>query len=174
MNNTKTIFKSLLIMIVAISLFTVSCSKDESKPTAPATPITITGQNIVDAFAGLGTITIGGQDFDFSTFDGTTEKAKMTGKQNADNAGITTVEQLKSAISQIPLSGATVSADKSIVDVPTTGATEYAIPIIITPNGYNSFGSIKTTLTAIALKQETMTVEVILKLTPDGNWKTSI
>ena len=29
MNNTKTIFKSLLIMVVAISLFTVSCSKDE-------------------------------------------------------------------------------------------------------------------------------------------------
>ena len=39
MNNTKTIFKSLLIMIVAISLFTVSCSKDEggSKPTSPQT-----------------------------------------------------------------------------------------------------------------------------------------
>ena len=38
MNNTKTIFKSLLIMIVAISLFTVSCSKDEGGTKTPTTP----------------------------------------------------------------------------------------------------------------------------------------
>ena len=40
MNNTKTIFKSLLIMIVAISLFTVSCSKDEGGTKTPTNPIT--------------------------------------------------------------------------------------------------------------------------------------
>ena len=38
MNNTKTIFKSLLIMIVAISLFTVSCSKDEGGTKTPTNP----------------------------------------------------------------------------------------------------------------------------------------
>lgn len=38
MNNTKTIFKSLLIMIVAISLFTVSCSKDEGGTKKPTNP----------------------------------------------------------------------------------------------------------------------------------------
>ena len=50
MNNTKTIFKSLLIMIVAISLFTVSCSKDEggSKPTNP-TPTTINAANLLSS-----------------------------------------------------------------------------------------------------------------------------
>ena len=37
MNKTKTIFKSLLIMIVA-SLFTVSCSKDEGGTKTPTTP----------------------------------------------------------------------------------------------------------------------------------------
>ena len=46
MNNTKTIFKSLLIMIVAISLFTVSCSKDEGGTKTPTTP---TIQKITDA-----------------------------------------------------------------------------------------------------------------------------
>ncbi|WP_288623038.1 hypothetical protein [uncultured Brachyspira sp.] len=41
MKHTKNILKSLLIMIVAISLFTVSCSKDEggSKPTSPQTVV---------------------------------------------------------------------------------------------------------------------------------------
>lgn len=38
MNNTKTIFKSLLIMVVAISLFTVSCSKDEGGTKKPTNP----------------------------------------------------------------------------------------------------------------------------------------
>ena len=46
MNNTKTIFKSLLIMIVAISLFTVSCSKDEGGTKNPTNP---TIQKITDA-----------------------------------------------------------------------------------------------------------------------------
>ena len=46
MNNTKTIFKSLLIMIVAISLFTVSCSKDEGGTKTPTNP---TIQKITDA-----------------------------------------------------------------------------------------------------------------------------
>ena len=49
MNNTKTIFKSLLIMIVAISLFTVSCSKDEGggKPTDPIVTLGVTDLNAI-------------------------------------------------------------------------------------------------------------------------------
>ena len=38
MIHTKNILKSLLIMIVAISLFTVSCSKDEGGTKTPTTP----------------------------------------------------------------------------------------------------------------------------------------
>ncbi|WP_158634368.1 hypothetical protein [Brachyspira aalborgi] len=42
MKHTKNILKSLLIMVMALSLLSVSCSKDEgSKPTAPSTPIKI-------------------------------------------------------------------------------------------------------------------------------------
>ena len=56
MNNTKTIFKSLLIMIVAISLFTVSCSKDEGgtkKPTNP-TIVKVSADDITKVLKGLG------------------------------------------------------------------------------------------------------------------------
>ncbi len=56
MNNTKTIFKSLLIMIVAISLFTVSCSKDEGGTKTPTTPTikTISSVDITTILKGLG------------------------------------------------------------------------------------------------------------------------
>ena len=56
MNNTKTIFKSLLIMIVAISLFTVSCSKDEGGTKTPTTPTIqkVSAQSITDILKALG------------------------------------------------------------------------------------------------------------------------
>ena len=54
MKHTKNILKSLLIMIVAISLFTVSCSKDEggSKPTAPTTT-KITASDLTQVLNGI-------------------------------------------------------------------------------------------------------------------------
>ena len=56
MKHTKNILKSLLITVMALSLLSVSCSKDEggSKPTAPSTPITITADSITKGFAALG------------------------------------------------------------------------------------------------------------------------
>ena len=56
MNNTKTIFKSLLIMIVAISLFTVSCSKDEGGTKKPTNPTIekISADQITGVLKGLG------------------------------------------------------------------------------------------------------------------------
>ena len=45
MKHTKNILKSLLITVMALSLLAVSCSKDESKPTNPASK-TVTGADI--------------------------------------------------------------------------------------------------------------------------------
>ena len=45
MKHTKNILKSLLITVMALSLLSVSCSKDESKPTNPASK-TVTGAEI--------------------------------------------------------------------------------------------------------------------------------
>ena len=69
MNNTKTIFKSLLIMIVAISLFTVSCSKDEGGTKTPTTPTIqkITDANLTSTLKALGALgDTSATDIDFS------------------------------------------------------------------------------------------------------------
>ena len=68
MNNTKTIFKSLLIMIVAISLFTVSCSKDEGGTKTPTTPtiVKVSADNITDILKGLGPLPPSNTVIDFS------------------------------------------------------------------------------------------------------------
>ena len=65
MNNTKTIFKSLLIMIVAISLFTVSCSKDEGGTKNPTNPtiVKVSADQITGVLKGLGQL----KDTDGST-----------------------------------------------------------------------------------------------------------
>ena len=67
MNNTKTIFKSLLIMIVAISLFTVSCSKDEGGKTTPTNPTPKNSEALLtDILKGLGPLPTTATVIDFS------------------------------------------------------------------------------------------------------------
>ena len=67
MNNTKTIFKSLLIMIVAISLFTVSCSKDEGGTTTPTNPTPKNSEALLtDILKGLGALPTSETVIDFS------------------------------------------------------------------------------------------------------------
>ena len=67
MNNTKTIFKSLLIMIVAISLFTVSCSKDEGGTKTPTNPTPKNSEALLtDLLKGLGALPPSETVIDFS------------------------------------------------------------------------------------------------------------
>ena len=67
MNNTKTIFKSLLIMIVAISLFTVSCSKDEGGTKTPTNPTPKNSEALLtDILKGLGPLPTTATVIDFS------------------------------------------------------------------------------------------------------------
>ena len=173
MNNTKTIFKSLLIMIVAISLFTVSCSKDEGgtkTPTNPTQPITITANSITTAFKGLGTITIGKMKFDFTGFNG--EANSRTKEGTLNNDGETTLE--KATIEKKfndglkgKVSGATVDAKVTTTQFPEIASTTAIdITITITPNIGNSFA---TTLTPYENKNGTVTVTLTLK--PEGTKK---
>ena len=168
MNNTKTIFKSLLIMIVAISLFTVSCSKDEGgtkNPVNPAKPITITANSITTAFAGLGTITIGKMNFNFADFDGSTKTTTITGTANKTDVGISTKEDLTARIALISVSGATVSGASENFKVD-SGNSPITITITITPDSGNSFAK---DLSPYTEKQGK--VEFQLTLTPTGDWK---
>ena len=80
MNNTKTIFKSLLIMIVAISLFTVSCSKDEGGTKTPTTPTIqkISPTDVETILKGLGKLPTDIPVVDFSEIVFTSTKGEAT------------------------------------------------------------------------------------------------
>ena len=80
MNNTKTIFKSLLIMIVAISLFTVSCSKDEGGTKTPTTPTIqkISSTDVETILKGFGKLPTDSPVVDFSKIVFTTTKVEAT------------------------------------------------------------------------------------------------
>ena len=173
MNNTKTIFKSLLIMIVAISLFTVSCSKDEGGTKTPTNPqpITIIGASITTAFTGLGTITIGKMDFDFNTkFEaGATPTMTGTTSTTADSGEIKmpTAEVLQNKIkSGLKVSGATVDAKVSVNIPDATANTAITITITITPTTGNSFDETKL---SPYTKETDGTVKVTLTLKPQDN-----
>ena len=168
MNNTKTIFKSLLIMIVAISLFTVSCSKDEGgtkNPVNPSKPITITAENITAAFQALKTITIGKMDFNFASFDGS--KKEMTGTASSgDETSSFNAEGIKGKFSALTISGATVEAKvTSVPQIATT--TEITVTITITPASGNSFAE---TLTPYTKADGKVTVTLTLKPQDQKKW----
>ena len=146
MNNTKTIFKSLLIMIVAISLFTVSCSKDEGGKGNPFKPeqtkTTITADSITAGLKGLGTITIGKMDFDFNNKFNAGATATMTGTTSTTASGtikMPTADELQNQIKNgLKVSGATVSAKAGAIPAIDT-STPITVTITITPASGNSF-----------------------------------
>ena len=99
MNNTKTIFKSLLIMIVAISLFTVSCSKDEGGTKTPTTPTIqkISSTDVETILKGLGKLPTSSPVIDFGkiVFD-----ASSKGVANIDGE-VDSYTQLKNALEPV-------------------------------------------------------------------------
>ena len=147
MNNTKTIFKSLLIMIVAISLFTVSCSKDEGGTKTPTTPTIqkITDADLTSTLKGLGALgDTSATDIDFSKM---TDPAK--GK----------------------VSGATVDAKVTTATFPAIDSTtEIAVTITITPNTGNSFAA-ENDLKPYTKDASKNTVTVTLTLKPESTKK---
>ena len=169
MNNTKTIFKSLLIMIVAISLFTVSCSKDEggtTTPTTPAKPITITGASITDALKKIPEITIGKTKISFAsiTSEGSTRTITGTASQTE---GISQKADLETKIKEgLTISGATVSATAGS-ELNIAGQDNITITITITPNSGNSFAEKLDPYT----KEQNGTVKITLTLKPESNKK---
>ena len=178
MNNTKTIFKSLLIMIVAISLFTVSCSKDEGgtkTPTQPpaggtdTTKTEITADIITAAFTGLNTITIGKMDFNFASFNGS--QKEMTGTASSrDETSSFNAEGIKGKFSALTINGATVAASAANTDnFAVDKNSQITIAITITPANGNSFAA-ETDLQPYT-KGGDGKVTVTLKLSPESGKK---
>lgn len=173
MNNTKTIFKSLLIMIVAISLFTVSCSKDEGGTKTPTTPTIqkISAQNITDTLKELGQLKDTDNTtviLDFTSINPTAGKADIAGAlENFDKVtnALTTVFATPQAI-------LTVTTDLKDKPKP-NGPEKLTVNIDFIANSGFEFDETITGTSANAYTYEKGTKKAKLELgiTPKGNWQ---
>ena len=123
MNNTKTIFKSLLIMVVAISLFTVSCSKDEGGTKTPTTPtITkITDANLTETLKGLGALgDTSTTDIDFSKMTDPAKGKATIQKAATESKSLQKVKQTITTVFETPITPVSVTVTFK------TGATDDA------------------------------------------------
>ena len=112
MNNTKTIFKSLLIMIVAISLFTVSCSKDEGGTKTPTTPTIqkITDANLTSTLKALGALgDTSATDIDFSKMTDPAKGKATIQKAAAESKSLNKVKGTIQTVFQTPLTPVSVT-----------------------------------------------------------------
>ena len=183
MKHTKNILKSLLITVMALSLLSVSCKKDEggSKPTDPITPKNSEAL-LTDMLKGLGKLTPGSDDttviLDFATmvFDGngtaTIDKANNTKKDNAYQVVTVLQNTFKKANFQSEQIG--LKSDLTITTLPTGGnKNELSVEIIFIANeGYTFDESItgagKTTYNYTASDK---TAKLTLKITPAQAWE---
>ena len=111
MKHTKNILKSLLIMVMALSLLAVSCSKDEggSKPTSPQTVI-VDAATITGELLSIFTSTVDAQnsnlfklDSAFAPQQGNVTVKAVVGKQIADIK-----DPLKNSIDEVASKNASV------------------------------------------------------------------
>ena len=112
MNNTKTIFKSLLIMIVAISLFTVSCSKDEGGKKTPTTPTIqkITDADLTSTLKALGPLgDTSNTDIDFSKMTEPANGKATIQKAAAESKSLNKVKGTIQTVFQTPLTPVSVT-----------------------------------------------------------------
>lgn len=179
MNNTKTIFKSLLIMIVAISLFTVSCSKDEGGTKAPTNPTPKDSATLLtDILKGLGPLNGTGGEAAVTMVD----FSKMTEPQNgsAEIIGANkSFNKVKTALSE-PLKKNNFINDKielkedaTIPDTKPTGATLDVKLIFQAKAGYTFDESITgKSANAYTYDESTKTATLTLKISPqDNTWE---
>ena len=173
MNNTKTIFKSLLIMIVAISLFTVSCSKDEGGTKTPTTPtiVKVSAQNITDTLKGLGELKDTDQRtviLDFSSIN------PQNGKADIANA-LANFDKVTNALTTVfatPQAILTVTTD--LKDKPKPGsAGKLTVNIDFIANSGFEFDETITGPSANVYTYEggTKKAKLELGITPKGNWQ---
>ena len=177
MNNTKTIFKSLLIMIVAISLFTVSCSKDEGGTKTPTTPTIqkITDANLTETLKALGEL--GDTSKTAINFGLMTDPANGTASITKVATEDKSLQKVKDAITTVfgtPLTP--VSVKLTLDDAAQVGnTTALKATIVITANSGFEFdetitkpasGEIKYTYDASG-----NSATLILNITPAAAWE---
>ena len=179
MNNTKTIFKSLLIMIVAISLFTVSCSKDEGgtkNPTNPNPTIkTISATDITTILKAL--------KLEDKSYGGTTvvdlsninpERGSATiGNANKSYSKVSTA--LKNVFTTASFNNEKIALtkDPTIADTkPSTTTAPLSVELTFKANGGYEFDTTITKGDAYTYSDTDKTATLTLKISPEGgSWE---
>ena len=162
MKHTKNILKSLLIMIVAISLFTVSCSKDEggSKPTDPIVTLEVSDLNaIVTRLVQLQ------QNWEVRTPENFNPSSVGEGSISVKvTTGFTKADDLKTALSSNnPSVTVTANKDYNPTEVNNQTPAKFDITINI---GNNTFADdVKTKYTV-----DGKTAKLTLTITPTNKW----
>ena len=177
MNNTKTIFKSLLIMIVAISLFTVSCSKDEGGTKNPTNPITPkdSATLLTDILKGLGALKGTGGEADVTMVD-LSNINPQKGSATIANAN-QSYDKVKTALSE-PLKKANFINDKieltADATIPTkpSGTASLDVKLIFKAKAPYEFDTTITTGDAYTYSDSDKTATLTLKISPEGgSWQ---
>ena len=172
MNNTKTIFKSLLIMIVAISLFTVSCSKDEGGTKTPTTPtiVKVSADQITEVLKGLG---------ELKDTDNTTVILDLS-NINPQN-GNATIGNANQSFAKVKTAlGNVASTPQNILEVtdnlssitakPGSAKEELSVELTFKAKSGFEFDTTITDNSKYAYNNTDKTAKLTLKITPANNW----
>ncbi|TXJ21031.1 hypothetical protein EPJ79_07830 [Brachyspira aalborgi] len=173
MNNTKTIFKSLLIMIVAISLFTVSCSKDEGGTKTPTTPTIqkITDADLTSTLKALGEL--GDTSKTAINFGLMTDPANGTAsitKAATEDKRLQKVKQTITTVFQTPLTPVSVTLNFSGSAAANNGSDLVATIVFTAKSGFE----FDTTITGgdnYTYDAKAKTATLTLNIKPSGNWE---
>ena len=172
MNNTKTIFKSLLIMIVAISLFTVSCSKDEGGTKTPTTPTIqkITDANLTETLKGLGALgDKSTTDIDFSKMTDPANGTANIQKAATESKSLAKVKGTIQTVFQTPLTSVSVTVTFS-GNAQASKSDDLVATIVFTAKSGFEFDTTITGGTKYAYDKDKKTATLTLNIKPSGNW----
>ena len=176
MKHTKNILKSLLIMIVAISLFTVSCSKDEGGTKTPTNPtiVKVSADNITQTLKGLGQL----KDTNGSTviLDFSSINPQNGSDTIADaNQSFGKVKTALTTVFAAPQTILTVTTDLASKTKPGSAKEELIVNIEFKANSGFEFDTTitkpETSATKYNYEESTKKAKLQLKITPAQNWE---
>ena len=172
MNNTKTIFKSLLIMIVAISLFTVSCSKDEGGTKTPTTPTIqkITDADLTSTLKALGPLgDTSSTDIDFSKMTDPANGAASITKEASESKSLAKVKGTIETVFKTPLTPVSITLTFS-GNAAANKSDDLVATIVFTAKSGFEFDTTITGGTAYTYDAKAKTATLTLNIKPSGNW----
>ena len=178
MKHTKNILKSLLIMIVAISLFTVSCSKDEGGTKTPTNPTPKNSEELLtDLLTRLGPLPTTATVIDFSKiqFDGN-GNATIDGADNTKDKQSTkykVVDILEKTFTVANFQKEKIGLKQApTVGNPTAGGTvPLPVEIIFTANANYTFDESIITGKRYTYDASKKEAKLTLKITPKATWE---